>query len=169
MSLATSHPASQAPIFDTNRAQAFRIIDEIAGRHSLTRSDLYSESRARNIVAARREAAWAVAKATNIAVLAIARLLRKDHTSIIHGIRRMNEDRGENVRGLGGVPQIKRERDLKAARKANARPQLAAEAEALALFRNGYDTVAIAEAMGWKLHKAANALARARDRERASQ
>lgn len=153
---------------DGPRATARRILAETAARHGVAPIDMIGDRRYRPLVASRREAAWLIARDTDLSLLQISNLLRKDHTSVINAIRCMNEQRSANVRGLGSVPLAKRERDLRAARKAVAVSQRKDEEDALVLFAKGLDTVEIAKAMKWRLPRAANALARARDRERAT-
>jgi hypothetical protein len=154
---------------DGPKAVARRLLAETAAKHCVAVADVISDSRFKSLVAARREAAWLIAKDTTMSFLQIAAMLRKDHTSIINAIRCVNDQTGTNVRSLGGVPAAKKERDLRSARRVVVVAQLKDEARVMELWRGGFDTVQIAKALGWRLPRAANALARARDRERASQ
>lgn len=165
---AAPSPASFA--FADNTARHERvpaIIGECALRYGLSRSDLKSAVKVKNCVAARREAAWQIAKETDYSLPAIGKFLAKDHTTIIHCIRRQNTITGENVRGLGGISAIKQERDRANATACHDLMTRDREDEAFRHFRAGKDTVSIALAMRCRPASAANALARARDRARA--
>jgi hypothetical protein len=65
------------------------IVREVCVKHEITKSELMSVRRARNIVAARHEAMWRMSKETSMSLPAIGRRMGgKDHTTVLHGIRR---------------------------------------------------------------------------------
>lgn len=92
------------------RGRAREIIRDAAKRHGVTAESLVGPRRPLAVIAARREAAWQIAKETDLSFPAIGVILGKDHSSIIWAVRRQNEITGENVRGLGGVPKKALER-----------------------------------------------------------
>jgi hypothetical protein len=89
---------------NTERAKVKRIIRETAERHGLRAWDITGPGRFANYVAARMEACWLAALETDVSLNEIGRLLDKDHTTVIHAVRTMNDRMGTNVRKLGGVP-----------------------------------------------------------------
>jgi hypothetical protein len=78
-----------------------RIIRECAADAGLTVNDLRSEGRVRKLARARQFAMWRIAKETSLSLPQIGRLLCRDHTTVLHAIRLMNHQNGENVRGCG--------------------------------------------------------------------
>lgn len=65
------------------------IVREVCAKHCLTKSELMSDRRARNLVAARHEAMYRMSKETTMSLPAIGRRMgHKDHTTVLHGIRR---------------------------------------------------------------------------------
>ena len=91
----------------TERAYARALINIIAEKHGERASDILGSSMFGSMMRARREAVVAIAKETGLSLSEIARLMAKDHTSIIYAIRAHNEDSGEDVRGLGHLPAHK--------------------------------------------------------------
>ena len=73
------------------------IIREVCAKHGVTKAELLSIRRARNIVAARHEAMWRMSKETSMSLPAIGRRMGdRDHTTVLHGIRRHEaKTRGE--------------------------------------------------------------------------
>lgn len=86
-------------------------------RHGLKISAVVGDRRHKPLVECRQEAAWLIAKYTDLSYPRIGALLGKDHTTILYAVRRHNDRKGENVRGAGGVPDVARERNRKAAAK----------------------------------------------------
>lgn len=149
---------------EARRLLAAHIIDDTAARHLVTRADIRSDVRADIVIKARREAAWQIARDTDFSLPVIGKMLNKDHTSIIHAIRRENEIRSTNVRGLGGISSVQRERNRRAAQRHRNATSEKDQDEAIRLFRLGHDTMAIAALTGWRESRAANALAHYRAR-----
>jgi hypothetical protein len=71
-----------------------RIKIEVAAKHGLTVAELMGHSHRRGIVAARQEASYRAAAETKLSYPQIGRLLNRDHTTILHGIRRHAERHG---------------------------------------------------------------------------
>lgn len=65
------------------------IVHEVCAKHCITKAELMSVRRARNIVAARHEAMWRMSKETTMSLPAIGRRMGdRDHTTVLHGIRK---------------------------------------------------------------------------------
>jgi len=83
---------------------AKRLVKETAEECGVSPSDIYGSSRVPSVAHARQLAAWRIAKSTTMSMPRIAKLMGgRDHTTILHSIRRINEMLGENVRGVGNV------------------------------------------------------------------
>lgn len=68
------------------------IIWQVAEKHGLSFSDLLSKRRFRPLAWARQEAMWRCANETPSSLPEIGRALgKRDHTTVIHGIRRHEE------------------------------------------------------------------------------
>lgn len=75
------------------RSSIARITAEVARKHGLTVADIRSSRRDRAAVAARHEVFWRCRKETTHSLPSIGRFLgKKDHTTIMHGIK-MHEKR----------------------------------------------------------------------------
>lgn len=75
--------------FGPNRISAYRVIDAVAKEYGFTRDDLIDYGRTKNIVRCRQMAMYAARKLTNMTLPQIGRLLNRDHTTIIHGIEKI--------------------------------------------------------------------------------
>ena len=78
------------------------IIQICADRHGIPPDDILADSRDAPTILARQQAMWLAAKETTLSLAEIGRQFKRDHTTIIHGVRCENDRSGENVRGLGG-------------------------------------------------------------------
>lgn len=78
------------------------ILGQVAADCGLLASDLVGDSRTAPIVAARQQAMWLCARDTHLSLPAIGKLFKRDHTTVLHAVRRENDRRGENVRRMGG-------------------------------------------------------------------
>jgi len=68
------------------------IIDQICAKHGLTKGELLSARRSRDLVVARHEAFYRMSKETAMSLPAIGRRMGgKDHTTVLWGIRRHKE------------------------------------------------------------------------------
>lgn len=76
--------ASEIPMTDSQR-----IITEVCAKHSVTRAELIGQQRSRPIAIARQEAAYRLKTETTMSLPQIGRRLGgRDHTTIIHSVRR---------------------------------------------------------------------------------
>jgi hypothetical protein len=88
---------------------AEKLIAQVCAEFDVERAELLGQSRSEKIVPIRHEACWRIAKATSLSLPHIGSIFNRDHTSILHAIRRRNDVHGENVRRMGGVSAYKRE------------------------------------------------------------
>ncbi len=63
------------------------IIAEVADEFQLFPSDIVSHKRRSKIVAARHKAMWRARQETDASFLKLARIFKRDHTTVIHGVR----------------------------------------------------------------------------------
>lgn len=71
---------------------ARHIIMEVAIAHGVSYEDILGRSRARHLVAARHEAIYEVRKRRpHLSLPQIGRIFKRDHTSILHALRRMEQ------------------------------------------------------------------------------
>lgn len=86
----------------SSRARARGIISVCAKSNNVPIDAIFGESRSKFAILARQQAMWLAAKETGLSLAELGRIFGRDHTTVIHGIRRENDRTGENVRGLGG-------------------------------------------------------------------
>lgn len=83
---------SQTPIGDANR-----IIQEVCDSHGVTKGEMLGRQRSKPIATARQEACWRLSKETTLSLAQIGRKLGgRDHTTVMHGIRRHLENEAAN-------------------------------------------------------------------------
>ncbi len=63
------------------------IIAEVADEFQLFPSDIVSHKRRSKIVSARHKAMWRARQETDASYLKLARIFKRDHTTVIHGVR----------------------------------------------------------------------------------
>ena len=63
------------------------IIAEVADEFQLFPSDIVSHKRRSKIVAARHKAMWRARQETDASFLKLARIFKRDHSTVIHGVR----------------------------------------------------------------------------------
>ena len=73
------------------RNQFFHILVEVATKHEVTPDELIGHNRRAKIVWIRREVIWRAVKEQKYSIARVARWLQKDHTTIIHDLRRWAE------------------------------------------------------------------------------
>lgn len=73
----------RVPLSDTQR-----IIAEVAARHELTYEQLTGTSKKNPVVNARQEAMWELRTQHGKSFAFIARFFNRDHTTVLHGVRR---------------------------------------------------------------------------------
>jgi len=71
------------------------IVEEVIAKHGCTYAQLVGRQRSRELVAARFEAYFRLSEETTLSLPQIGRMLGgKDHTSVLHGIRKYRERNG---------------------------------------------------------------------------
>lgn len=64
-----------------------RIMHEVAVKHMLEITELSSPHRSKPVVAARNEAAWRLYRETDMSLGRIAKVLRRDHTTVLYAVK----------------------------------------------------------------------------------
>lgn len=84
-----SPPPSPKPLpRPMTKDRLWEVVDAVAKRHGLKRSDLLSDSREAKYVHARQEAFWRLRQLDpQPSFPAIGRLMKRDHTTVLHGVR----------------------------------------------------------------------------------
>lgn len=77
------------------------IIQATAENYGLTHEDIVGRCKYAEVALARQEAMWLAARDTKKVLTVIAAVFKRHHATIIHGVRRENQRRGADVRGLG--------------------------------------------------------------------
>ncbi len=67
------------------------ILDETATHFRLTRDDLVSKSRSRPLTTARHVAMYLARECTGLSLLKIGEVFERDHTTVMHGINKVQE------------------------------------------------------------------------------
>jgi chromosomal replication initiator protein len=67
------------------------ILDETANHFHLTRDDLVSKSRSRPLTTARHVAMYLARECTGLSLLKIGEVFERDHTTVMHGINKVQE------------------------------------------------------------------------------
>jgi hypothetical protein len=89
---APSHPPVPLPAPSTAREiddQALRVVERVAGERGISLAELRSTSRSPRLVRARWAAMTAARSETDASLPQIGRILNRDHTTVLHGLRRM--------------------------------------------------------------------------------
>lgn len=103
--------------FNGMKRQARELIATIAEAHGVTFRDVIGSTRFKEVVAARMESCFQIAKQIpDMSLSQIGQIIRKDHTTVINAVRVLNERYGENVRNLGFVTAERIARNRIAAR-----------------------------------------------------
>jgi chromosomal replication initiation ATPase DnaA len=80
-------------------------LERVAKHYGLDPADIEARGRVQIITTARAHAMAIIAReAKDVSLVAIARSFGNDHSTVIYAIRRYNNALGQNVRGLGGLP-----------------------------------------------------------------
>jgi chromosomal replication initiation ATPase DnaA len=77
------------------------IMIEVAAKHGLTPAQILGDQRPRKIAAARHEIMYRASKEALASLTVIGKVLRKDHTSVKHGIKKYEERVGQ-INGAAG-------------------------------------------------------------------
>lgn len=87
-----------------SRLTLIRTVRKVAHHYDISMSDLMSLGRVRLLATARAHLCAIIAKENpGLSLAGIGRALGRDHTTVIHSIRRYNDAFRSNVRGLGGL------------------------------------------------------------------
>ena len=86
-------PTSPEPIIEAKTSlplmtKSEMIIREILMKYKITKADLLSHKKSKAFVQARFECAYRLSSELNLATTAIARIMNRDHTSIVHARRK---------------------------------------------------------------------------------
>lgn len=68
------------------------LVELVADKHGVSFGEMIGTSRATPFVMARREAYWLLHTTFNFSLKQVAAVLRKDHTSVLHGVRMYVQD-----------------------------------------------------------------------------
>ncbi len=82
---------------------AKQIILETAQEMGVHAFDIIGATRVDAVSRARAVAMSRVADKTSLSTTQIGRIFNKDHSTVIHAVRRMNDETGQNVRNMGGI------------------------------------------------------------------
>lgn len=66
-----------------------RIAAEVCAKHRVAWRDMFSTRRSKGMVAARHEAMWRIYNETSLSLPQIGKKFDRDHTTILHAIRKM--------------------------------------------------------------------------------
>jgi chromosomal replication initiation ATPase DnaA len=69
-------------------APGLKIMREVCEKHGVAVSDIVSRRRTKDLVLPRHEIMWRIRHETPASLPQIGRLMRRDHTSVYHGIRK---------------------------------------------------------------------------------
>lgn len=86
------------------KQRAKEIIAEVSRERDISVGHILGRSRQRQIARARQFAAWRIAEETTLSLPQIGQILGgRDHSTILHSVRFMNDANKANVRKMGGV------------------------------------------------------------------
>ncbi len=89
----------EVPVAPAYRPTTRAVIDDVCLKHAIDRRDLLGPRRFRPFVAARNEAAYRLRQETSLSLPQIGRLLgSRDHTTIVHAVRRHAETLAREAR-----------------------------------------------------------------------
>lgn len=76
---------------ETGRQKLVRILREVAAKHEMAPGLVRSENCWRAVAVARQEFMWRARKETRFSLPQIGAFIGRDHTTVLHGIRRHEE------------------------------------------------------------------------------
>ncbi len=82
---------AQVSVAAATPARARKIVAEVAEKHGLTVDQLISYARSKHLVLARQELYWRLHAETTWSIKRIGDFLERDHTTVLHGIRRQRK------------------------------------------------------------------------------
>lgn len=89
---ARQYGKSLEPAFDhcpTPHAKATAVLRDVANRNGVPVEEILGSRRTSRVAKARHEAIWRVKNATNWSLPRVGRMFHRDHSSVLHAIRRM--------------------------------------------------------------------------------
>ncbi len=89
-----------APTDIRNREKIKALIKIVAEHYGCPVDDIMGHSRVADIIQARHHAMWICARDTRLTYPQIGRAFRRDHSTVIHAVARIDAAKGENVRAL---------------------------------------------------------------------
>lgn len=78
---------------DVSHLSRAQIVKMCADEYGVRPEDIFSAKRHTKIMLARRKAAWLLYSRGNVSTTMVGDYLKKDHTTILHALRRYEEDR----------------------------------------------------------------------------
>jgi chromosomal replication initiator protein len=76
---------------------AHAILDETASYFGLTRADLVSKNRSRPLTTARHVAMYLLRECTGLSLIKIGELFERDHTTVLHGVKKIEKQMGDRA------------------------------------------------------------------------
>lgn len=70
-----------------SRAAIRRAVEEVAAKHAVPMRELTGPAKHRSLAYIRQEAMWSARQTTGASFPEIGRVLNRDHTTVIHGVR----------------------------------------------------------------------------------
>jgi len=96
--------AEQGPTMRTPRRSTMDIVDQVAGKHGVTRADIIGPSRVRAVSQARHEAAYRIVVELGMSLPMVGRVLgARDHTTILNSVRRFVEAHPEAAAKMNAI------------------------------------------------------------------
>jgi hypothetical protein len=90
---------------ESNRERINEIAKNVAERYGIGSRDLFGRGRQSPVCAARSEWMWLCCKHTSLSYGQVARFCgKRDHTTVIHAVQKMDALRGEDVGALRRLP-----------------------------------------------------------------
>lgn len=91
-----------APVVPATRSKMERIVEDVAYHMGVPINEMYSDRRHREYARARQAAMWVTVKTTPFPLTMIGRHFRRDHTTVMHGVRLIDNlrTRDTNLAGL---------------------------------------------------------------------
>lgn len=87
LALETLATGNEADSMATRVFALHQIMRETCKKYEISRLDLISECRSQRFTHARQECMWRMRKETVASTTAIGRMLRRDHTTVMHGVQ----------------------------------------------------------------------------------
>ncbi len=93
--LLVSSPELAPPVKAGQRYSVKQIIEQVATRYRVSFEQVVGRSHARQVTAARHEVFWRLHHELGMSFSAIGRKLDRDHSTILHGVAKHQDKRGE--------------------------------------------------------------------------